>query len=67
MVMHGCLCRCYRVMSTIKKAVKENDFYGNATVSDKVKDRSNDPFFVKKAEKAKEFLQKYPLPDHLKK
>ena len=54
-------------MPAVKKAVKENDFYGDAIVSDKVKDRSNDPYFVKKAEQAKEFLQKHPLPDHFKK
>ena len=41
--------------------------YGKAIVSDKVKDRSNDPFFIKKAEEAKEFMRKHPLPDHLKK
>jgi hypothetical protein len=54
-------------MSAIKKAEGEKDFYGNAIVSDKVKDRSNDPFFVKKTQEAKEFLRKHPLPDHLKK
>jgi hypothetical protein len=53
-------------MSAIKKAEGEKDFYGNAIVSDKVKDRSNDPFFVKKTQEAKEFLRKHPLPDHLK-
>jgi hypothetical protein len=53
-------------MSEVKKTGIEKG-YGNAIVSDKVKDRSNDPFFVKKAEEAKEFMRKHPLPDHLKK
>jgi hypothetical protein len=30
-------------------------------VSDKVKDRSNDPYFIKKDEQAKEFLRKNGL------
>jgi len=49
-----------------KLAEKEKPFE-SAVVSDKVKDRSNDPFFIKKAKEAKEFLQKHPFPDHLKK
>jgi hypothetical protein len=36
-------------------------------VSDKVRSYANDPYFVKKAEDAKEFMRKHPLPDHLKK
>ncbi len=39
---------------------------GSAIISDKVKDRSNDPYFLKKAAYAKEFLRKRPLPDHLR-
>jgi hypothetical protein len=54
-------------MPAIKKLVKENAFYDTATVSEKVKDRGNDPYFIKKTEEAKEFLHKHPLPDHLKK
>jgi hypothetical protein len=54
-------------MPTIKKVIDEKGFCGDAIVSDKVKDRSNDPYFVKKAEEAKEFLRKHPLPDHLRK
>ncbi|MBS7566844.1 hypothetical protein KHS38_20735 [Mucilaginibacter sp. Bleaf8] len=26
---------------------------------------ANDPFFVKKAEKAKEFLRLHPIPEHI--
>jgi hypothetical protein len=54
-------------MSVVKKVMKEGAFYESGTISDKVKDRSNDPFFVKKTEEAKEFLRKHPIPDHLKK
>ncbi|WP_192910098.1 hypothetical protein [Mucilaginibacter ginsenosidivorax] len=54
-------------MPTVKKVIDEKGFYGDAIISDKVKDRSNDPYFVKKAEEAKEFLRKHPLPDHLRK
>jgi len=53
-------------MPEVKKTIVEKG-YGSPIVSDKVKDRSNDPYFVKKAEEAKEFLHKHPLPDHLKK
>ncbi len=50
--------------STKKKANTPN-FYENGIVSDKVKDRGNDPYFVKKAEEAKEFLRKHPIPEEL--
>jgi hypothetical protein len=53
-------------MPTVKKTAGEKHFYDNVIVSDKVKDRSKDPYFVKKAEEAKEFLRIHPLPDHLK-
>ncbi len=53
-------------MSTAKKVIKENSYYTNDVVSDKVKDRGADSFFVKKAEEAKDFLKKNPLPEHLK-
>lgn len=35
---------------------------GNAIVSRSVKDRGNDPYFVKKAEEAKEILRKVGIP-----
>jgi hypothetical protein len=53
-------------MPAVKKIIKESDFYSNGVVSDKVKDRGNDPYFVKKTQEAKEFLLKNPLPEHLK-
>jgi hypothetical protein len=52
-------------MPTVKKIIDEKGFYDDAVISDKVKDRSNDPYFIKKAEEAKEFLRKHPIPDHL--
>ena len=53
-------------MSTIKKtSVKEKDY--NIVVNDQVRSYADEPYFIKKEEKAKEFLRKHPLPEHLKK
>ena len=53
-------------MSTVKKAVQ--DTLQQDVISDKVRDYTNEPFFVKKAEKAKEFLRQHPIPErYLKK
>jgi hypothetical protein len=53
-------------MSTVKKSfVKEKEY--NIIVNDQVRRYADEPFFVKKEEKAKEFLRKHPLPEHLKK
>jgi hypothetical protein len=50
------------IMPAVKKApVNEKGYYGNAIVSDKVKDHGNDPFVVKKLEEAKAFLRKNGL------
>jgi hypothetical protein len=54
-------------MSVVKKAQVKEKEYDEIIVSDKVRSYANDPYFVKKAEEAKEFLRKHPLPDHLKK
>lgn len=58
-------------MPAIKKAtVNKKSFYGNAIVSDEVKDHGNDPFVAKKVEEAKDFLLKNGLnglPDQLSK
>ncbi|MFT4152407.1 hypothetical protein [Parafilimonas sp.] len=37
----------------------------NAKVSDKVGDYGNDPFFVKKADDSKKFLEKHGFPEEL--
>ncbi|WP_159440697.1 hypothetical protein [Mucilaginibacter sp. OK098] len=53
-------------MSTVKKAVQ--DTLQQDVISDKVRDYANEPYFVKKAEKAKEFLRQHPIPErYLKK
>ncbi|MDP9079834.1 MAG: hypothetical protein M3O71_20585 [Bacteroidota bacterium] len=53
-------------MSTVKKAVQ--DTLQQDVISDKVRDYTNEPYFVKKAEKAKEFLRQHPIPErYLKK
>jgi hypothetical protein len=58
-------------MPAVKKAIaNEKGYYGRAIISDEVMDHGNDPFVVKKVEKAKEFLRKNGLnglPGHLKK
>jgi len=49
-------------MPAVKKATaNEKGYYGNAIVSDKVKDHGNDPFVIKKLEEAKAFLRKNGL------
>ena len=52
-------------MSATKKKNSTQNFYESGIISDKVKDRGNDPYFVKKAEEAKEFLRKHPIPEEL--
>jgi hypothetical protein len=53
-------------MSTIKKtSVKEKEY--NVIVTDIVRSYADEPFFIKKEEKAVAFLRKHPLPEHLKK
>ena len=51
-------------MTTIKKA---SDKKSCAIVSSRVKSYANDPYFVKKAEDAKEILSKVGLPGSKKK
>jgi len=41
---------------------KQSILKGNAVLSDKVKDRGNDPYFIKKAEQAKEILREVGIP-----
>lgn len=50
-------------MSTVKKTEQKN--YYNVVVSNDVKSHASDPYFVKKAEKAKAFLEKNPIPTQL--
>jgi hypothetical protein len=46
-------------MNTDKRHQKNRS---NAIVNSKVKSYSNDPFFVKKADESKQFLEKHGLP-----
>lgn len=39
--------------------------FGNAIISDKVKDYSNDPFVIKKNKQSREFLEKHGFPKEL--
>ena len=48
-------------MSTVKKAVPGT--LQADVISDKVRNYDSEPYFVKKAEKAKEFLRQHPIPD----
>jgi hypothetical protein len=53
-------------MSTVKKvSVREKEY--NIIVNDKVRSYADEPFFIKKEEKAAAFLRKHALPEHLKK
>jgi hypothetical protein len=47
-----------------KKSAYHNK-WATGTISKDVKDYSNDPYFVKKAQEAKEFLEKVGLPEEL--
>jgi len=52
-------------MSTVKKAAIKGKGYSEIIVSDQVRSYANEPFFVEKEEKAKEFLRQHPIPAHL--
>ena len=53
-------------MSTVKKTVNGKEYKGAIFCKD-VKNRADDPFFVKKNEEAKIALSKINFPEHLKK
>ncbi len=53
-------------MSTIAINKGKSD-KGNITVKKNMKDYSNEPYFVKKAEKAMAFLKKHGLPRQITK
>lgn len=54
-------------MSTALKRGTRERAYEHATVSDKVKSYADDPYFVKKAEQAKETIKKFGMPGTKKK
>ena len=47
-------------VSTVKKAAP--DTLHTDVISDKVRNYADEPYFVKKAEKAKKFLLEHPIP-----
>jgi hypothetical protein len=49
--------------TTITKKTKSTSNKKKSIVNSKVKDYSNDPFFVKKAKNAEAFLMKHGLPN----
>jgi len=53
-------------MQTTKKAVIKGKEYNDVIITDQVRSYADEPFFVKKEEKAKAFLKKHPIPDHIK-
>lgn len=52
-------------MSTVKKATVKGKGYNEIIVSNQVRSYANEPFFLKKEEKAKQFLRQHPIPGHL--
>jgi hypothetical protein len=54
------------VMPVIKKEVNETQ-YGGAIIDRNIKSHANDPFVLKKVEKAKQMVNKFGLPGDKKK
>jgi len=50
-------------METLKEIKKEKEKLSNVVKSDS-RDYSNDPFFIKKRERAKEVIDKHGIPEH---
>jgi hypothetical protein len=50
-------------MANVKKKKKTIADRPMGTLDPNMKSFANDPYFLKKAEKAKELLRKYPLPE----
>lgn len=57
----------YKVKNNIYANRKKKKREVKATIVKNMRDYSQDPFFVKKAESAKAFLKKHPLPPSEKK
>lgn len=52
-------------MGKVKKIKKFDRAKLGGRVNPAIPDRSNDPYFVKKANEMKEFLKKHPIPKEL--
>jgi len=48
----------------VLKQVKRRKKKPAANIESELKNYSNDPFFIKKRERAKEVLDKYGIPEH---
>ena len=53
-------------MSSVKKGMNESQ-YGGAVIDNAVKGHANDPYVLKKVEKARQMVNKYGLPGDKKK
>lgn len=42
---------------------KDQKMFGNAIISNEVRDYGNDPFFVKKADDSQKFLEEHGFPE----
>ena len=54
------------IMPAIKKQVNEARF-GEVTIDNNLKNHDNDPYVLKKVEKARQMVNKYGLPGGVKK
>ncbi len=52
-------------MASKKQAADIVKGFGPPSKDETVKSYANDPFVLEKLEKAKEFLNKHPIPEHL--
>ena len=54
-------------MQQLSKKKNQKKVAINAKISSDVKDYSNDPYFIKKANESKDFLEKHGFPEELMK
>lgn len=52
-------------MGKVKKTKKFDRTKFGGKINPDIPDRSNDPYFVKKANEMKEFLKKHPIPEEI--
>jgi hypothetical protein len=50
-------------MQTVKKVAIKSKEYNDLIITDQVRSYADEPFFIKKEEKAKAFLKDHPIPD----
>ncbi len=59
--------RICTTMQQLPKKKNQKKVAINAIISSDVKDYGNDPFFIKKANESKDFLEKHGFPEELMK